>query len=137
MSDTIHLFNVGQIEQSGSPEQIYARPQTKFAANFIGHYNILKADELKKRSAYTPESEFVAVRSEAIQISDKPIGAENALMLKGTVVTSMSRGTTVVYTVDCGGLEINADILFSPVGRLANGTGVYLSIPQGDILPLR
>ena len=47
MSDTIHLFNLGKIEQSGSPEQIYAYPKTKFAANFIGHYNILEVEALK------------------------------------------------------------------------------------------
>ena len=36
MSDMIHLFHEGKIEQSGSPDQIYTRPATKFAATFIG-----------------------------------------------------------------------------------------------------
>jgi putative spermidine/putrescine transport system ATP-binding protein len=62
MSDTIHLFNVGQIEQSGSPADIYTHPQTKFAANFIGHYNILSNPDLKKLCGLSSDCDFVAIR---------------------------------------------------------------------------
>ena len=41
MSDQIHLMNQGEIEQSGKPVQLYTHPVSKFAAEFIGHYNIL------------------------------------------------------------------------------------------------
>lgn len=137
MSDTIHLFNLGQIEQSGSPEEIYAYPKTQFAANFIGHYNILKAEELTKRAPYSVESELVAIRPEAIGMSAVAEDAEDLLHVKGVVASAMSRGTTVMYTVDCNGLEVKADRLFSPEGRLAVGDEVYLAIPKKDILELR
>ena len=39
MSDVIHLFHAGRIEQSGSPVEIYTRPASAFAASFIGSYN--------------------------------------------------------------------------------------------------
>ena len=48
MSDMIHLFNVGQIEQSGTPVEIYTHPRTRFAANFIGNYNILDSRAMKR-----------------------------------------------------------------------------------------
>ena len=41
MSDRIHLMNQGIIEQSGNPVELYTHPVSKFAAEFIGHYNIL------------------------------------------------------------------------------------------------
>ena len=40
MSDTIHLFNDGRVEQSGTPVDLYTTPASKFAAKFIGNYNI-------------------------------------------------------------------------------------------------
>ena len=36
MSDTIHLFNVGKIEQSGSPADIYTHPQTNLPQTLLG-----------------------------------------------------------------------------------------------------
>ena len=138
MSDTIHLFNVGQIEQSGSPEEIYACPKTKFAANFIGHYNILETAAMKKVVTVESGSEFVAIRPEAVRISAEDGGSDGqTVRMKGKITGAMSRGTTVAYTVDCGGLEINADVLFSPNGRLGMGEEVYLQIPKKDILELR
>jgi iron(III) transport system ATP-binding protein len=41
-ADTIVVMNEGRIEQAGSPEDIYQRPQTEFVARFIGGTNILK-----------------------------------------------------------------------------------------------
>lgn len=138
MSDTIHLFNVGKIEQSGSPEQIYAYPKTKFAANFIGHYNILDVKDMNKVAPVKVGSEFVAIRPEAINISPKDGGKNTeGVQLKGKITGAMSRGTTVAYTVDCGGVEVNADVLFSPNGRMGIGDEVYLQIPKKDILELR
>ena len=48
MSDTIHLFNAGHIEQSGSPVDLYVTPKTKFTASFIGNYNLLPAAKFGK-----------------------------------------------------------------------------------------
>jgi iron(III) transport system ATP-binding protein len=36
LSDRIVVMNQGEIEQTGTPEEIYARPRTRFVADFIG-----------------------------------------------------------------------------------------------------
>lgn len=41
LSDRICLMNQARVEQVGTPEEIYDRPRTRFAADFIGHSNIL------------------------------------------------------------------------------------------------
>ena len=41
MSDRIVLMRDGRIEQQGAPEELYFRPTTRFAADFIGHSNLL------------------------------------------------------------------------------------------------
>ncbi|MGF7055400.1 putative spermidine/putrescine transport system ATP-binding protein [Bosea sp. OAE752] len=42
MSDRIAVFNRGRIEQIGSPAEVYARPQTRFVASFIGDSNLIE-----------------------------------------------------------------------------------------------
>ncbi|HEY0824280.1 MAG TPA: ABC transporter ATP-binding protein [Ramlibacter sp.] len=41
-ADLIVVMNLGQIEQAGTPEDIYQRPRTEFVARFIGGTNIFK-----------------------------------------------------------------------------------------------
>ena len=41
LSDRICLMNQARVEQIGTPEEIYDRPRSRFAADFIGHSNIL------------------------------------------------------------------------------------------------
>jgi spermidine/putrescine transport system ATP-binding protein len=41
MSEQIAVFNSGNIEQLGSPAEIYARPRTEFVARFIGNSNVV------------------------------------------------------------------------------------------------
>jgi len=41
MSDRILLLNFGVIEQQGTPEEMYNRPQTQFTAEFMGSNNHL------------------------------------------------------------------------------------------------
>lgn len=43
MSDRICLLNHGRIEQIGTPQELYFRPRSLFAAEFLGESNILDA----------------------------------------------------------------------------------------------
>jgi len=44
MSDRIAVMRHGQIEQLGSPEELYERPRTEFVAGFLGVSNLLDAE---------------------------------------------------------------------------------------------
>src|SRR5262249_26250740 len=41
-ADLIAVMNAGKIDQLGTPEEIYDRPQSEFVARFIGASNIIK-----------------------------------------------------------------------------------------------
>tara|TARA_R110002020_G_scaffold136630_23_gene304883 strand:+ start:22548 stop:23537 length:990 start_codon:yes stop_codon:yes gene_type:complete len=41
MADRIAVFNEGRIMQTGTPEEIYRRPKTRFVADFVGSSNVL------------------------------------------------------------------------------------------------
>ncbi|MFM8992381.1 MAG: ABC transporter ATP-binding protein, partial [Alphaproteobacteria bacterium] len=43
ISDRVVLMRAGAIEQDGPPAEVYARPRTAFAAEFMGSANILPA----------------------------------------------------------------------------------------------
>ena len=50
MSDRIVIINKGNIEQIGSPQEIYKNPKKVFVADFIGEANIIDASVIKKNS---------------------------------------------------------------------------------------
>lgn len=41
MSDRIALLNRGKVEQQGTPNDLYMRPSTEFAAQFVGRSNVI------------------------------------------------------------------------------------------------
>lgn len=51
MSDRIVVMNKGVIEQTGTPEELYERPKTKFVADFLGDTNILEGEVVKVKEA--------------------------------------------------------------------------------------
>lgn len=50
LSDTIIVMNRGKIEQSGTPDEIYNRPCSKFVADFVGAANFIPG-KIAERSA--------------------------------------------------------------------------------------
>lgn len=88
MSDKIHLMNGGIIEQSGNPVELYTHPVSKFAAEFIGHYNILDNHQLK---TLLPKQDFdnhyYAIRPETISIQNEPIQDQNVYSFEAKLVT--------------------------------------------------
>ena len=70
MSDRICLLNEGEIEQLGKPIDIYTEPKTKFAAGFIGNYNVLDPSAFSWLTGVKLDDEdSVAIRPETIAIS--------------------------------------------------------------------
>ena len=78
MSDMIHLFHDGRIEQSGTPEQIYVHPATKFAASFIGNYNLPEVEVFNRAFGCAYTNNDIAIRPEVIMLSrEAPQKAED------------------------------------------------------------
>ncbi|AJS60830.1 ABC transporter ATP-binding protein [Paenibacillus sp. IHBB 10380] len=71
MSDRIVIMNNGQVEQIGSPRDIYETPQTLFAATFVGENNIFASDE-----------GLVAVRPEKLFAQKSELGAKKLGMIE-------------------------------------------------------
>ncbi|MCI6429760.1 MAG: ABC transporter ATP-binding protein [Lachnospiraceae bacterium] len=135
MSDRICLLNEGKIEQLGTPIEVYTDPRTKFAAGFIGNYNVLTPADF---TAITGEEQVgknsVVIRPETISISREKKNRENCYEFKGKVVESLPRGNVLRYAVDVNGIRISADTLFRSFSIFEEGTEVWLSMEERNCL---
>lgn len=136
MSDMINLFNAGNIEQSGTPIELYTQPKTKFSASFIGSYNILPADVFGKACGEKLDCKDVAIRPEIVRISRQPNPDEGRYNLQGQIVSSISHGNIIRYTVWCGDCSLNADVMFDVNNLFNENEKVHLSIRKTNVIEL-
>ena len=61
MSDVVVVMDNGQIQQIGSPEDIYNEPENAFVADFIGESNIIDGIMIRDRLVRILGAEFVCV----------------------------------------------------------------------------
>ncbi|GHN50935.1 ABC transporter ATP-binding protein [Lactobacillus delbrueckii] len=81
MSDHVAVFNIGHLEQLGSPQTIYRQPQTEFVCKFVGDVN--QVDQWLPAKA---AAEHHYVRPEQIGIFAEPDqAASDQLTVSGRV----------------------------------------------------
>jgi iron(III) transport system ATP-binding protein len=140
-ADLIAVMNAGKIDQLGTPEEIYDRPQSEFVARFIGASNIIKgvardADHIAVGEATlrvigarltAGQSASLAIRQHDIQLATRaPKVLQNAL--SGRVLRQVFLGPTRDYLVRAtDGATLR--ILTSPDNIVAEGSEVWLTLP--------
>jgi spermidine/putrescine transport system ATP-binding protein len=108
MADTIAVMNAGRVEQLGTPNELYERPQTAFVAGFLGVSNLLPGEsEGSGRVRLTdgtvvrapgpdgPARLSVGIRPEKIRL-----GGEGENTLAGTVKEQAYIGVSTQYIVE-------------------------------------
>lgn len=136
MSDTIHLFHEGKIEQSSSPIEMYTAPVSKFAATFIGNYNILSEREfaaITGRKIVSPEG--IAIRPETLQIISEN-GDEEDYTFEGTIVDNTPKGNVLQYHVNVKNINIKIDVLFRSKSLFQNGTKIRITVADHNCIRL-
>lgn len=135
MSDRICLLNEGHIEQIGTPIAIYTEPKTKFAAGFIGNYNVIEPLEFERLTGEKYNgAHSVAIRPETITISKEKKNLENSYEFKGKVIESLTRGNVLRYVIDVNGIKISADTLFRSFSIFEDYSEVWLSLEKRNCL---
>lgn len=138
MSDRICLLNNGNIEQVSSPIELYTKPKTRFAASFIGHYNVFSPDEFKQAfHVAEPDNKMTAIRPETIQIStEKPQENDAIHTIYGKIINNRSVGNTLHYHIDVNGITFKVDTLFRSFALYKNDQNVWLSLEKRNCLAL-
>ncbi|MEO1701795.1 MAG: ABC transporter ATP-binding protein [Pseudomonadota bacterium] len=73
MSDRVAVFNEGKIQQIGSPQEVYDRPNTPFVADFVGSSNVLPPTLVSK---LTGHEAYASLRPESIRIGNGPLSGK-------------------------------------------------------------
>jgi iron(III) transport system ATP-binding protein len=140
-ADLIAVMNSGKIDQLGTPEDIYDRPQSEFVARFIGASNVIKgtardANHIAFAGAILQvvgaklrpgQDAAVAIRQHDIQLSTRaPQMPEN--VVKATVTRQVFLGASRDYMVETSdGTTLR--IITDTENAVPRGTEVWLTLP--------
>src|ERR1700748_1328860 len=140
-ADLIAVMNAGKIDQLGTPEDIYDRPQSEFVARFIGASNVIKGSALDGNHVAfagatlqvtgaklnAGQSAAVAVRQHDIQLSTQaPATPQN--VVRATVTRQVFLGANRDYVLETpDGTTLRA--ITSPQTAVPAGTEVWLTLP--------
>jgi len=112
MSDTVAVMDAGQIQQIGSPEDIYNEPKNAFVAGFIGESNILDGCMREDHCVEFANRPFVCVdkgfkTNELVDVVVRPedikIIPASSQVLCGTVVDVIFKGVHYEMMVNSAG----------------------------------
>ena len=123
MSDRIAVLGAGEVQQIGTPAQIYEEPVNRFVADFVGETNFLDVEILETAAGQaTVRTPFgvvltapatgrtakgratLSIRPEKVNLGDQAKG----VLLEGRVVNKNYMGGYTHYTLDVGGTELRA-----------------------------
>jgi len=135
MSDKIVVMNHGEIQQIGSPTDIYNEPENRFVANFIGESNIIEGIMMNDYQVSFCAKEFecvdygfdeneevdIVIRPEDIDIvpveMGKLVGTVKSILFKGVhyeIVVETDNGEFVVHTTDNSEIDKEVGLHFFP-----------------------
>ena len=134
MADRVVLVREGRIEQEGSPEELYAKPATMFAARFIGTPGmnlVALADGPGGAVVRGSQDALLARGGNGLTLGVRPehVGLVEAGGVRGTVTSSEYHGADTILTVKVG----EETFLVRAPGQLAHppGSAVRLGWKQG------
>jgi putative spermidine/putrescine transport system ATP-binding protein len=112
MSDRIAVFNQGNIEQLGTPREVYESPQSPFVSEFVGQTNKITLDG--KQINIRPE--FITV-SKATRHGDRAVRGKlhDAIFVGATTryLVDTELGETIISTELDGELNVGDEVLLS------------------------
>lgn len=142
-SDRIAVMNRGELEQLGTPEDIYERPTSAFVAGFIGQVNLLEAEALEPGlvrfggatlqvdgSELRPsagETVLLTIRPSHVQLRPANGQAHDASnTLRGRVLRGSYLGSARDYMVVLDDRETQMRVATTPGERFFSGDEVSL-----------
>lgn len=141
MSDRIILINQGSVQQTGTPIEMYNKPENEFVANFIGRVNFLKG-EVKGNVIHIDGTEqtlpckgnetgkvTVGVRPERILFSSTPA------MLRGEVASRFYLGDVNDVRVRVGSAMLRVSARASTYNTMKTGEEVNMDFEDYMVFP--
>jgi ABC-type Fe3+/spermidine/putrescine transport system ATPase subunit len=149
-SDRIAVMNAGRIEQIDDPLTLYARPKTRYVAEFIGRSNILDG-KANGESVSFNGFDVASVRLDArgpIRTCEFSLRSQNialhancpageAVILQGSIAERAFLGETWDYAFQAEASGLRLRILSPPLAVFTVGQKVWLEINPSHIIPIQ
>ena len=139
VSDRIFVMNEARIEQSGTPDEVYERPRTRFVAAFLGSANLIDARRngssshvetalgpLQLRQMPPWAQGTLSIRPERIRLCDSPPQVNG---IEATVLDVVFRGDHCEARLSPGDLRLRT----APSAALRPGERAWLQLPPEHI----
>ncbi len=144
----VAVINNGTIEQIGPLAEVFNRPKTHFAANFVGMQNIFPARfddaeayvgdlRIRLMPGISPEKRHIAIRPEHIRIhgsGDQP-PKHTANQFKGTISTILNKGFQCSISITTGKVQLKSLMTTSDLFQkdLKEGDSVMISFDSTHV----
>ncbi|WP_425392746.1 ABC transporter ATP-binding protein [Ekhidna sp.] len=138
IADRLVVMRNGEIQQEGTPSDVYMNPVSPYVSEFFGASVIIKGRNTEKDTVRTSfgELNFKSDRSDDIQLFMRPenilISNENDYNLSGTVIRKEFKGPHDVLRIGNESTDefISLETERCPVGE---GQTIYLKVPEDQI----
>lgn len=141
VADRIAVMKGGNLEQIGTPEELYRKPVNKYVANFFGQANYIEGC-LKDQKFYPDcqnnnqidkndfEKKLVMIRPEFLHLTKtEDIEAENSLILKAQILKRSYAGERIYYKVAVEELNKSLRVIDYNLSDYQAGEDLLLHIP--------
>jgi spermidine/putrescine transport system ATP-binding protein len=101
MSDRVVIMNDGQIEQTGTPRQIYRNPETRFVAEFVGSNNILSGTVKDSGDTIVIDSQLGLFSCNKTNKPSPPVGSHVSFVISADLVNISTQPTGSLNELKC------------------------------------
>jgi iron(III) transport system ATP-binding protein len=144
LGDRVAVMRAGRVEQQGPPEEVYRRPRTRFAAEFVGIPNLIEGVVRGVEGDHTIlETQLGLLRARGWKSA--AAGAKRTVALRPSllrltqggsarVLRAAFQGSGCLVALDLGGTEIAVEI--AGESRPETGIAVAISPVDGAVFPM-
>ena len=150
-SDRIAVMHRGRIEQIDDPLTLYARPKTRYVAEFIGRSNILdgkpngtsvsfsgfEVASARLDSRGPINTQEFSLRSQNVGLHAKCPANGDCVILPGSIIERSFLGETWDYAFQSEACDLKLRILSPPLNVFTVGQKVWLEINPSHIIPIQ
>lgn len=129
IADNVVVISQGEIQQEGSPYEIYQKPANEFMATFIGEHNLLTGEQLQLIGAtgFDADKKYL-IRPEAVRLNSDL----NGIKCTGEITSAVNLGNRVQYVFEAQGIEFKIESLNQTL-PLEEGSKSEITIDQENI----
>ena len=150
ISDRIAVLKAGRVAQTGSADDLYHRPRTRFVAEFIGRTNVVEGlavapdtiahGSLRLRIAPAELQPgvgvAVSIRPHQVRLGVPGDAADGANAFRGTIRRAAFLGDAVDYEIGVAGSDLVLRAAAAPTPRFEVGAAVGVRIDPAACVPL-